>query len=330
MFDTVVQSTLETIRAPVAKELQLAEALIRDHLQSNVSLIHQIGEHLIQSGGKRLRMLLVLLVAKAFGYSEGRAHIQLAAVVELLHTATLLHDDVVDASELRRGNPTANKIWGEQASVLVGDYLYSRAFQIIVQVKDFAVMEILSQASNRMAEGEVQQLVNCHNPDIAEEDYMRVIHDKTGALFAAATQMGAIITRCSHETIHAMYHYGSYLGTAFQLIDDAFDYQASSAQIGKNIGDDLAEGKPTLPLLRALQQAKPDEQQLLREAIRFGKNAPIEKIIKIVASTDAISYTYQCAKKQAQQALTYLSIIPPSLYRDALAEFVNFAVARQF
>jgi octaprenyl-diphosphate synthase len=313
----------------VAIELQQAEKLIRNSLQSNIALVNQIGEHIIQSGGKRLRMIIVLLSAKAFGY-HGFAHIQLAAIIEMLHTATLLHDDVVDASELRRGQPTANKIWGEHASVLVGDYLYSRSFQLMVQVNDMSVLEILAKASNTMAEGEVQQLINCHNPDITEENYMQVIHQKTGTLFAAAAQMGPILTKYNHETLQAMLSYGTYLGAAFQLIDDVLDYNSSAEQIGKNIGDDLAEGKPTLPLLRALQQLKSDNVEIIRSAIHHGKIDNVHTIIEMVKSTDAITYTYQVAQQQAKQALSYLEQVPPSIYRDALAELVEFAIARHY
>jgi octaprenyl-diphosphate synthase len=313
----------------VAIELQQAEKLIRNSLQSNIALVNQIGEHIIQSGGKRLRMILVLLSAKAFGY-QGFAHIQLAAIIEMLHTATLLHDDVVDASELRRGQPTANKIWGEHASVLVGDYLYSRSFQLMVQVNDMSVLEILAKASNTMAEGEVQQLINCHNPDITEENYMQVIHQKTGTLFAAAAQMGPILTKNNHETLQAMLSFGTYLGAAFQLIDDVLDYNSSAEQIGKNIGDDLAEGKPTLPVLRALQQLDNDKADILRSAIRYGKTENVQTIIQMIKSTDAITYTYKVAQQQAQMAHHCLEIIPASQYRDALTALVEFAIARRF
>jgi octaprenyl-diphosphate synthase len=329
MLDQKCDVSFENIRAIVSQELLQAEALIRESLSSEVELVNQIGEHIVQSGGKRLRMILVLLSAKAFAY-KGFSHIHLAAIIELLHTATLLHDDVVDASELRRGKPTANKIWGENASVLVGDYLYSRSFQLMVKVNDMTVMEILAKASNLMAEGEVQQLINCHNPEVTEENYMRVIHQKTGTLFSAAAQMGPVITKQSSEMLHAMMTYGTFLGTAFQLVDDALDYDSTTEQLGKTIGNDLVEGKPTLPVLRALQQLDGNEAEILKDAIRQGKTENIQAIIKLIQSTDAISYTHRVAAEQAQHALKQLTHVPPSIYRDGLAALVEFGVQRLY
>ncbi len=324
-----MSEVFESTRDMVSNEQQAVNQLIRESLHSNIELINKISEHIIKSGGKRLRPLLVLLSAKAFGYS-GFAHIQLATIIELLHTATLLHDDVVDRSELRRGEPTANKIWGDHASILVGDYLYSRAFQLMVSVDSMKVMSILAKASNQMAEGEVQQLLNCHNPDIVEADYMRVIHDKTGTLFSAAAQMGPVLTGGSSSIIEAMSHYGAHLGSAFQLVDDALDYSSSSEQMGKNLGDDLMEGKPTLPFIRALSQVEPPEKDILRSAMQGGKAQNILDIIKIIASTDAIAYTYQAAEKQALMAKQYLEQAPASPYRDGLFQLLGFALARHY
>jgi len=312
----------------VLEEHIACDELIKESLHSNVELISQMGEHIVKSGGKRLRPLLVLLGAKAFGY-KGYAHVQLAAIIELLHTATLLHDDVVDHSELRRNKPTANKIWGDQASVLVGDYLYSRAFQLMVKVNSMPVMEILARASNQMAEGEVLQLLNCHNPDVTRESYRKVIHYKTGTLFGAAAQMGPVLMQSSIEMNEIMFHYGIHLGSAFQLVDDALDYSATHVQMGKNMGDDLREGKPTLPFIRALAQSSKEDAQLLREAISTGKTENITSLIKIIESTDAIPYTYKAAQEEANHAKMYLEKIPPSSYRDALFQLVEFAISRQ-
>jgi octaprenyl-diphosphate synthase len=319
----------ESIRSLIAEDQKAVDQLILESLQSNVELINQIGKHIIKSGGKRLRPLLVLLSAKAFGY-EGFSHIQLAAIIELLHTATLLHDDVVDSSELRRGQSTANKMWGDHASVLVGDYLFSRSFQLMVQVNEMKVMEILSHTSNQMAEGEVLQLLNCQNPDISEENYMEVIRYKTGTLFSAAAQMGAILTKRSLTDLENMIYFGHYLGTTFQLVDDALDYSASSDAMGKNMGDDLLEGKPTLPFIRALSQVNNQDAQTLRNAMCEGSVENILELIKIIESTDAISYTYSKAHQHALIAKKYLEKIPSSLYRDGLFNLIEFALARHY
>lgn len=317
------------IKILVADEQAQTDLLLTECLQSEIPLINQLSQHIIQSGGKRLRPLLVLLTAKAFGYN-GYSPIQLAAIIELLHTATLLHDDVVDGSELRRGKTTANAIWGNNASVLVGDYLYSRAFQLMVQLDDMQIMSLLAQATNKMAIGEVMQLVNCHEPDTTEENYMQVIRHKTGTLFAAAAQVSAVLAKRSPVEIEHMRCYGSYLGSAFQLVDDALDYSASSEQMGKNMGDDLSEGKPTLPLIRALQQTTSHSAELIRTAIRESSLTHLDEIIKIIHSTDAIIYTYNIAKHEAAQALSHLKHIPPSPYRDGLMNLVEFAITRHY
>ncbi|HEV2613402.1 MAG TPA: polyprenyl synthetase family protein [Gammaproteobacteria bacterium] len=319
----------DAVRNPILDDQKSCDHLIRESLKSSVEIINKIGDYIIQSGGKRLRPLLVLLSSKAFGY-HGQSHIKLAAVIELLHTATLLHDDVVDHSELRRNQPTANKVWGDHASVLVGDYLYSRAFQLMVDVNNMKVMEIIANSSNQMAEGEMLQLLNCHQPDVTEENYMKVIHCKTGTLFAAAAQMGPVLVNASNAQIESMYHYGSCLGSAFQLIDDALDYSGNSKEMGKNMGDDLVEGKPTLPFIRALSQVKDSDAEILRRAISEGTAENIDNIIKIINSTDAISYTYEAAKRQALKAKEHLHEIPESVYSNGLLQLIDFAVQRRF
>jgi octaprenyl-diphosphate synthase len=319
----------DAIRNPILADQKLCDALIKSSLHSNVELINKIGDHIIQSGGKRLRPLLVLLSSKAFGY-KGQSHIKLAAVIELLHTATLLHDDVVDHSELRRNQPTANNLWGDHASVLVGDYLYSRAFQLMVEVDNMKVMEIIAASTNQMAEGEVLQLLNCHQADVSEESYMKVIYCKTGTLFAAATQMGPVLINADQNKIENMYHYGSCLGTAFQLIDDALDYSGDSKEMGKNMGDDLREGKPTLPFIRALSQVSDQDAQILRRAISEGAIENVDEFITIIKSTDAIAYTVNMAKQQALKAKEYLSEVPDSVYRNGLLELIDFVVSRRF
>ena len=326
-----MSSYLDFIHDLIKDDKKNCDALIRKSLSSRIELMNTISEHIIKSGGKRLRPLLVLLSAKAFGYQEGEAHIKLAAIIELLHTATLLHDDVVDHSELRRNQPTANKVWGDQSSVLVGDYLYSRAFQLMVDVNNMTVLALLARASNEMAEGEMLQLLNCHQPDITEDNYRNIIYCKTGTLFAAAAQMGPVLMNADPKMIEAMAQYGLHLGAAFQLIDDALDYEGESEEMGKNRGDDLAEGKPTLPFIRALSQVDLDSQKLLKQGLVDSADInTIEKIIKIIESTDAISYTYEAAKQEAMKALDYLQGVPESVYRTALQQLVEFAVARRY
>lgn len=278
-------------------------------------------------GGKRLRPVLVLLSARAFGY-PGMAHINLAAIVEFIHTATLLHDDVVDASELRRGQETVNSLWGNEASVLVGDFLYSRSFQMMVDVDNMRIMSILANATNIIAEGEVMQLLNCNDPDTTEARYLDVIRFKTAKLFEAAAQLGAVISGAPAEQEAAIARYGMHLGTAFQLVDDVLDYSASPEEMGKNIGDDLAEGKPTLPLIRAMSQADSTRAQLIRQAIEQGGRAHIAEVIAAIESTDAIAYTARKAHYEADLAIEALRSIPPSPYHDALMALAEFSVSR--
>jgi octaprenyl-diphosphate synthase len=306
---------------------QAVDELIKQRLHSEVVLINQIGHYIINSGGKRLRPVLLLLTARAFGY-QGTHHHELAAVVEFIHTATLLHDDVVDGSELRRGKETANNVWGNEASVLVGDFLYSRAFQMMVNVNNMRVMEILSETTNTIAEGEVKQLLNVHNADLDEEGYLDVIRSKTAKLFESSAQLGAVLTGRNATEERAMADYGMYLGTAFQLIDDALDYSASSDDLGKNIGDDLAEGKPTLPLIHVINTGTPEQATLVREALEQGGRERIEEISAAIESTGAIAYTSRSAQKEADKAIAALAVLEDSPYREALTTLANFAVQR--
>lgn len=316
------------MRELVADDMDSVNALILDRLHSDVVLINQIGHYIINSGGKRLRPMLVLLAARALGYS-GQQHIDIAAIIEFIHTATLLHDDVVDESDMRRANETANAVWGNAASVLVGDFLYSRSFEMMVDVDNMRVMEILSHATNRIAEGEVLQLLNLNNPDISESQYLEVILRKTAVLFEAGTRLGAVLNAADHQTEAMLADYGLHLGIAFQMIDDALDYGSSSEDIGKNIGDDLAEGKPTLPLLRAMQQCSPEERARLATVIETGGSRETTVILNIVHATDAIDYTFAQAEKEADKAILALAALPESNYKQALISLANFAVKRR-
>ena len=318
MSDTKAQSL-------VADEMIKVNDFILSQLHSDIVLINQIGHHIINSGGKRLRPMLVLIAAKAVGYQGGK-HIDIAAIIEFIHTATLLHDDVIDHSDLRRDQETANAVWGNAVSVLVGDFLYSRAFEMMVAVQQMRVMDILSHATNRIAEGEVLQLMNCNDPDITEKQYVEVIVRKTATLFEAGTRLAAVITDANTEIEQALADYGMELGIAFQIIDDALDYNGKN--IGKNIGDDLDEGKPTLPLIRAMQTAPADQAAVIRNAIENGGREHIEAVIRAIESSDAIAYTMQIAVEHSQKAIKALETLPPSPYRDALAELAEFSVRR--
>ncbi|HCK79868.1 MAG TPA: octaprenyl diphosphate synthase [Candidatus Competibacter sp.] len=321
--------TIEQIRAPIADDLQAVNALIRRQLHSDVALINQLAGYIIDGGGKRMRPVTVLLAAQACGYL-GRQHIDAAAIVEFIHTATLLHDDVVDESSLRRGRETANAIWGNQASVLVGDFLYSRSFQMMVGIGSMRVMDIMADTTNTIAEGEVMQLLNCHDPDTTEERYMAVIHCKTAKLFEAAAQLGAVLAGRPREEELALASYGLHLGTAFQLIDDMLDYSSSSAEMGKNIGDDLAEGKPTLPLIHAMRHGTPEEVRLIRGAIERGGLEQIEIVTRTIESTGALDYTSRLAAREAELAIASLPMLPESPARDALIGLARFAVDRRY
>jgi len=323
------ESYIETLHALINKDMRLVDNLIQESLQSDVVLINQVGHHIVNSGGKRLRPALLLLIARHFDYS-GSQHINLAAIIEFIHTATLLHDDVVDASILRRGQETANQRWGNEASVLVGDFLYSRAFQMMVETNSMRVMDVLSEATNAIAEGEVQQLLNSHDPETSEISYIDVIQSKTAKLFEAAGRLGAILSERSLVDEQAMAKYGMHLGTAFQLIDDVLDYSASSSELGKNIGDDLAEGKPTLPLLYALWNSQGNEANIIREGILNGGLDNLDAIQKIINETGAIEYTADLAQREANLAIESLDHFPTTDYLDAMVNLAKFSVERRF
>lgn len=321
--------SLERLQSFLADDMRAVDQVIRQSLYSDVVLIRQVSEYIINSGGKRLRPALVLLSAGCFGYS-GKAQHALAAVVEFIHTATLLHDDVVDESELRRGRETANALFGNAASVLVGDFLYSRAFQMMVAVDNMEVMRILSDATNTIAEGEVLQLLNCHDPDIDEENYLRVIRYKTAKLFEAAGRLGAVIGGGSEAEKDALGRYGMHLGTAFQLIDDVLDYSGDFLKTGKNIGDDLAEGKPTLPLLYAMKHGTPEQAARIREAIEHGGLTEFQSVLAAIKDTNALQYTREQAQREIRIANEAISILPDSNSKSALLQLAAFAVERSF
>ncbi len=320
---------LAEIQSLVADDMRAVDTLIQRRLHSEVSLINQLSYYIINSGGKRLRPLLVLLSARALGY-EGAQHLDASAIIEFIHTATLLHDDVVDASELRRGRETANTVWGNEASVLVGDYLYSRAFEMMVEVGSMRIMEIMARATNVIAEGEVMQLLNSNDADTTEERYLEVIHCKTAKLFEAAAQVGAVLAGCGGSEERAMAAYGMHLGAAFQLIDDVLDYSASADHIGKNIGDDLAAGKPTLPLIHAMRHGTPSQVALIRRSIEEGGREHIHEVLAAIESTDALAYTARSAQAEARKAADALAPIPPSQCRDALYALAEFSVTRSY
>jgi octaprenyl-diphosphate synthase len=320
---------LDTIRELVRDDWVGVNAEILDNLHSDVALVNSVSRYIINSGGKRLRPLLMLLAARACGY-KGDKHIQTAVIIEFIHTATLLHDDVVDESKLRRGHDTANNVFGNQASVLVGDFLYSRSFQLMVKVGHMRIMDVLADATNTIAEGEVLQLMNCNDPDTTEEQYLDVIYRKTAKLFEAGMLIGAILAGQTTAIEDALKEYGRKLGCAFQLVDDALDYSSSADDIGKNIGDDLAEGKPTLPLIHALKNAAPDEQLIIRKAIEEGGLEQIERIVGTIKATGALAYTTRKAEQAAQEAIAALEPLSDSNYKTALIELAQFAVQRQY
>jgi len=320
---------IETIYDLITDDMKQVNATILERLQSEIVLINQVGTHIINSGGKRLRPVIHLLCARAIGYT-GSQHIDIAAIIEFIHTATLLHDDVVDASELRRGQETANSLWGNEASVLVGDFLYSRAFQMMVDVGDMQIMSILANATNTIAEGEVQQLLNVHDPDTTEQRYLDVIHNKTAKLFESASELAAVLNKEDPGVTQAMAKYGMHLGTAFQLIDDVLDYSASSEEMGKNIGDDLAEGKPTLPLIYAIQHGTQEQAAIVRKAIEENGLEYIDAVTEAIHATGAIQYTADCAKKESQLAIDALEGVADSDYKTALVALAEFAVSRKF
>lgn len=319
--------TIDQINQLIADDLEQLNACIQTRLQSEVVLINQIGTHIINSGGKRLRPIIHLLSARALAYS-GSQHIDLAAIIEFIHTATLLHDDVVDNSDLRRGQDTANALWGNAASVLVGDFLYSRAFEMMVEIDRMQIMAILSRATNTIAEGEVLQLLNCHDPDTTEERYLEVIHNKTAKLFESASELAAVICDRPEAEQQAMAKYGMHLGCAFQLIDDVLDYTSSAEDMGKNLGDDLAEGKPTLPLIYAMRNGSAEQKNMIRKAIEEGGLEHINEIHSAIHATGAIDYTAKCAENESQLAIQAVQKLADSPYKEALVFLAHFAVNR--
>jgi len=313
----------------VAEEMKSVDQLIIARLSSDVVLINQVGHYIVNSGGKRLRPALVLLAARASGYEGEQARL-VAAIIEFIHTATLLHDDVVDESQLRRGRETANALWGNEASVLVGDFLYSRSFEMMVEVGNMRVMDILSHTTNTIAEGEVMQLLNINDPETTEERYLDVIHSKTAKLFEAATRLGAVIAERPTSEEKALAAYGMHLGTAFQLIDDVLDYEASEEALGKEPGDDLAEGKPTLPLIHAMQKGNKSQAALIRSAIKKGGRDNIDAVLEVIHKTGAIDYTHEVARREVTIAVEYLQQLPESKYRDGLEQLAKNSVERDY
>ena len=307
--------------------MEAVNAVIRQRLHSEVTLVNQIAEYIIGAGGKRIRPTLVLLIAKAYAY-QGSAHHELAAVVEFIHTATLLHDDVVDESSMRRGRQTANALFGNAASVLVGDFLYSRSFQMMVGLNNMRVMQILSDATNVIAEGEVLQLLNMHDPDVSQDAYLNVIRSKTAKLFEAAAQLGALIAGASDAEVEAAGDYGASLGTAFQLIDDVLDYAGDAETIGKNLGDDLREGKPTLPLIWLMENGTPEQRQLVRDCIEQGDEQHFEAILTAVTTSGALDYTRNAAHVAADRASAAIAAMPDSSFKQSLLQLCVFAVDR--
>ncbi|NOY16358.1 MAG: octaprenyl diphosphate synthase [Gammaproteobacteria bacterium] len=325
----VPPNDFEAVQGLLKSESAAVDRLILQRLSSDVALINQLGAYIINSGGKRLRPMIVLLSALATGY-QGDKHILLAAIIEFIHTATLLHDDVVDSSDMRRGKATANDIWGNDASVLVGDFLYSRAFEMMVKADNMHIMDILSRTTNNIAEGEVMQLLNVNEPNISEQRYDAVIRAKTAILFEAAARIGSVIADQNDVIEQALARYGQHLGVAFQLVDDLLDYSSSAEALGKNVGDDLAEGKPTLPIIHAMQHATSAECDLLSEAIRSGGLNKINEVIAIIESTGSLAYTSQRASAEAEKAKLALSPLPQSAYKDAMMILADFSVQRVY
>ena len=313
---------------PVAEDLRRVDALISARLTSDVPLVRQVAEYIVAGGGKRLRPAVLLLASGATGYA-GDARFELAAVIEFIHTATLLHDDVVDESGLRRGRETANAAFGNAASVLVGDFLYSRAFQMMVQVGSMRVMQVLADATNTIAEGEVLQLMNCHDPDVAEERYLSVIRRKTAKLFEAAARLGGILGGAAPEVEQGLADYGAHVGTAFQLTDDVLDYSGAADEIGKSLGDDLAEGKPTLPLIRAMGRGTPQQAAVVRHAIVEGGREDFRSVLAVIQATGALDDAREAACRERDAAQSAIAALPASAHRDSLLELAAFSVARR-
>ena len=321
-------SSFDDIAALAAGDMRAVDQLISTSLESDVALVSQVSQYIVMSGGKRLRPLIVLLAARALGY-EGEQHVRAATIIEFIHTATLLHDDVVDSSSRRRGQDSANTVFGNQASVLVGDFLYSRAFQMMVDIGEMRVMQILADATNTIAAGEVMQLMNVHDPDTTEDDYRQVIYRKTARLFEAGSQIAAVLSGQNAEIESSMLDYGRHLGTAFQLVDDALDYAASAEELGKNIGDDLAEGKATLPLIYAMQNGSEEDRKVIRNAILEGGLDQLDRISAIIESTGALKYTADKAREAADLSIVALGGIPDSEYKQALVNIAELSIQRR-
>jgi octaprenyl-diphosphate synthase len=321
--------SLEDLKKLTDSDMLRINQVISDDLASEVVLINQLSQHIILSGGKRLRPMLVILAARACNY-QGDEDALLAAVVEFIHTATLLHDDVVDDSDMRRGKQTASTIWGNEAAVLVGDYLYSRAFQMMVRAQSMAIMDLLANTTNTIAQGEVLQLLNIRDPDTSEQKYLEVIYAKTACLFEAAARIGAMLGQVGSEQEQALQAYGKHLGIAFQLIDDALDYSAKSEELGKNVGDDLAEGKPTLPLIRAMEVGNDSQRRLVREAIESGKIESLDEIRQVIDVTGALQYTIEMAQSEAAAAKQAIAGFDDSKYRQAMMFLADYAVERSY
>jgi len=321
-------SSASAILSPVADDMQRVDALIRARLDSDVALVRRVAEYIVAGGGKRLRPALLLLAAGAVDYRGGQ-RFELAAVVEFIHTATLLHDDVVDESQLRRGRRTANAAFGNAASVLVGDFLYSRAFQMMVGLDSMRVMRVLADATNTIAEGEVLQLINCHDPEVDEARYLDVVRRKTAKLFEAAARLGGVLGGVAPAQEEGLAAYGMHLGTAFQVIDDVLDYSGDAQETGKSLGDDLAEGKPTLPLIRAMQAAAAQDRALVRRAIIDGGRADFAPVLAVIKASGALDYAREVARSEAEAAAHSIAALPPSAYRDSLLELATFSVTRR-
>ncbi len=321
--------SLDSLKQFTAADMQRVNQVIEQHLSSDVALINQLSQHIIHSGGKRLRPMLVILAAKACGY-QGQQDALLAAIIEFIHTATLLHDDVVDDSDMRRGQQTASSIWGNEAAVLVGDYLYSRSFQMMVLAQSMRIMNLLADTTNTIAQGEVMQLLNVNEPDTSEAQYHQVIYSKTACLFEAAASIGAMLSEADEDLQLALGAYGKHLGIAFQLVDDALDFEADSDELGKNVGDDLAEGKPTLPLIHAMQHGNEQQRQMIRNAIQHGGLEHIQEITQTIRDTGALDYTHQQAIAHANQAKAAIAGLPDSDSRNALMFLADYAVERSY
>ena len=317
----------QQIRANVESDLEAVNKYIVDQLHSDVPLVENMGHYIVGAGGKRMRPVLVLLSARCCNFS-GQDHIKMATIIEFIHTATLLHDDVVDMSTMRRGRPTANSQWNNPSSVLVGDFIYSRAFQILVSLGNLRIMQIMADTTNKIAEGEVLQLINMHNVEVTEDDYLKVIHNKTAILFQAAAQSGAILANASPDDEDALRRFGLHVGNAFQLIDDVLDYVGDSNTMGKNIGDDLAEGKPTLPLIYAMKNATEADSRLIRDSLKTNGLEALDRIISIVKTSGALDYTRKFAEAEVEQARICLAGLPESSFRTALDSMAVLAIQR--